>query len=45
MVYFFEKSENYIEYSFEDKIPVSIWNGKFKVDFELIYDKISFMYD
>ena len=46
IVYDFEKSSDFIEYSFEDKIPVGIWDGKFEVDFKKkIYDKISFLYD
>ena len=39
-VYFFEKSDTPIEYSFMDKIPVGIWEGRCKVDFSRIYEKI-----
>jgi Uma2 family endonuclease len=39
-VYFFEKSDTPIEYSFMDKIPVGIWDGGCKVDFSRIYEKI-----
>lgn len=39
-VYFFEKSDTPIEYSFMDKIPVDIWDGRCKVDFSRIYEKI-----
>ena len=39
-VYFFEKSDTPIEYSFMDKIPVGIWDGRCKVDFSRIYEKI-----
>ena len=39
-VYFFEKSDSPIEYSFMDKIPVGIWDGRCKVDFSRIYEKI-----
>ena len=42
-VYEFEKSDKPMIYSFEDEIPVGIWNGKCKVDFKKVYDKISFM--
>ena len=39
-VYFFEKSDTPIEYSFTDQVPVSIWDGRCKVDFNRIYEKI-----
>ena len=39
-VYFFEKSDIPIEYSFMDKVPVGIWEGRCKVDFNRIYEKI-----
>ena len=39
-VYFFEKSDMPIEYSFMDKVPVGIWDGRCKVDFNRIYEKI-----
>ncbi|MCR5160756.1 MAG: Uma2 family endonuclease [Lachnospiraceae bacterium] len=32
-------------YSFEEKIPVGIWEDKFSVDFAQIYDRIAFLYD
>ncbi|MBR4781368.1 MAG: Uma2 family endonuclease [Lachnospiraceae bacterium] len=43
LVYCFEKTDFPTEYSFDDVIPVGIWDGKCKVDFKKIYDKISFM--
>ena len=43
LVYYFEKSDFPTEYSFDDVIPVGIWDEKCKVDFKKIYDKISFM--
>ena len=43
LVYFFEKSDIAREYSFDDEVPVGIWDGKCKVDFKKIYNKISFM--
>ena len=43
IVYNFEKSDFLTEYSFNDKIPVGIWNGECEVDFKKIYEKISFM--
>ena len=45
VVYNFEKSDDFIEYTFEDMIPVGIWNGDCTVDFKEIYDKISFLLD
>ena len=39
-VYFFEKSDTPIEYSFTNQVPVSIWEGRCKVDFSRIYEKI-----
>ena len=43
LVYYFEKSDFPTEYGFGNEIPVGIWDGKCKVDFKKIYDKISFM--
>ena len=43
IVYNFEKSDFLTEYSFDDKVPVGIWNGECEVDFKKIYEKISFM--
>ena len=43
LVYYFEKSDIPTEYSFRDEIPVGIWDGKCRVDFKKVYDKISFM--
>ncbi|MCR5543292.1 MAG: Uma2 family endonuclease [Eubacterium sp.] len=45
IVYNFEKSSEFIEYTFDDKVPVAIWDNKCEVDFKEIYDKISFLYD
>ena len=44
IVYFFEKSPDPEEYSFADEIPVNIWNGKLKINFKEIFDRIRFMY-
>ena len=44
-VYNFKKSSDFTTYTFNDEIPVSIWNGKCKVDFKKIYNKISFLYE
>ena len=43
LVYYFAKSDTPTEYTFNDEIPVNIWEGKCKIDFKKIYDKISFM--
>ncbi|MBQ6025839.1 MAG: Uma2 family endonuclease [Lachnospiraceae bacterium] len=43
LVYDFIKSDFPIEYSFDDEVPVSIWDGKCKIDFKDIYEKIAFM--
>ena len=45
IVYNFEKSSEYVEYTFEDKVPVAIWDNKCEVDFKDIYEKISFLYE
>ena len=45
IVYNFEISSEYTEYTFEDKVPVAIWDNKCEVDFKFIYDKISFLYE
>ena len=44
-VYFFEKSDMPTEYTFNDSIPVNIWDGKCLVDFKKIYEKISFLFE
>lgn len=45
LVYEFEKNnfERPIEYTFEDKVPVGIWDGKCEVDFKEIYEYIKFL--
>jgi Uma2 family endonuclease len=43
LVYDFEKNDDSIEYTFDDSIPVGIWDGKCTVDFENIKSKISFI--
>ena len=43
LVYDFKKSDIPTEYGFKDEISVGIWDGKCKVDFKKVYDKISFM--
>ena len=45
LVYEFEKSdsERPTEYTFADKVPVGIWDGKCEVDFKEIYESIEFL--
>ena len=43
LVYDFTKSDFPTEYSFDDEVPVGIWDGKCKIDFKDIYEKIAFM--
>jgi len=40
-VYFFEKSDKPTKYTFNDAVPVNIWDGKCKVDFKYICDRLS----
>ena len=40
-VYFFEASDLPTSYTFEESIPVNIWNGKCKVDFKYICNRLS----
>jgi Uma2 family endonuclease len=43
-VYNFEKSEDPVAYSFDDAIPVGIWDGECVIDFKYIYSQVEFMY-
>ena len=43
LVYDFSKSDLPTEYSFDDEVPVGIWDGKCKIDFKDIYEKIAFL--
>lgn len=45
IVYDFENDGIPVVYSFEDSVPVLIWDGQCKIDFAEIYAKISFLYD
>ncbi len=45
LVYNFEQSSECVEYSFDEKVPVAIWDGRLMVDFKFIYEKISFLYE
>lgn len=44
-VYLFEKGDEPREYTFADKVPVGIWDGKCEVDFAKVYEEASFLYD
>jgi len=44
IVYDFENDATLKIYTFEDEIPVGIWNGACKIDFKSIYAQIEFMY-
>ena len=43
-VFDFAKDIGPKDYSFEDTIPVAIWDGDCKIDFSYIYSQIEFMY-
>ena len=45
VVYDFENSDIPSIYSFDDKVPVSIWDKQCVIDFSRIYHDISFLYD
>lgn len=45
LVYVFEKSPDPTIYTFEDKVPVAIWDGQCIVDFKMLYEEMSFMYE
>ena len=42
-VYEYEKEDFQTIYTFEDKVPVGIWNNECEVDFAEIYEYISFL--
>ena len=44
LVYIFDKGDEAAEYTFQDKIPVSIWEGKCLVDFAVLNEKLSFLW-
>ena len=41
---FHQKIPKTVAYSFDDAIPVGIWDGKCVVDFKYIYSQVEFMY-
>lgn len=42
-VFYFEKSASPIEYTFNDVIPVNIWDGKCKVNFKEISSRLDYL--
>lgn len=45
-VYYYEQEELLpVMYTFEQKVPVGIWNGECEVDFAEIYEYMSFLYE
>ncbi|MBR5337430.1 MAG: Uma2 family endonuclease [Lachnospiraceae bacterium] len=44
IVYDFENDISPVIYSFDDTIPISIWDGACKIDFKEIYKEIEFIY-
>ena len=45
MVYDFARSAEPSYYTFDDTVPVAIWDGKCRVDFRSIYKRMEFMYE
>jgi Uma2 family endonuclease len=44
MVYKFEESDVPKDYTFNDKVPVGIWQDACEIDFKAVYELISFLY-
>jgi Uma2 family endonuclease len=44
-VYDFEHDQFPIHYTFEDTVPVMIWEGNCQIDFREIRDNIAFIYE
>ena len=45
VVYDFAHDDDISIYSFEDKVPVRIWDGQYEIDFAEICEEIRDMYD
>ena len=45
MVYNFSKTMEPKHFTFDDVIPVDIWDGKCTIDFKYIYDQVKFIYE
>ena len=45
MVYNFEKSLEPKHFTFDDVVPVKIWDGKCRIDFKYIYSQVAFIYE
>lgn len=41
----FTKEKDLTQYSFKDQVPVGIWDGRCKVDFAAIYERVRFLYE
>lgn len=44
IVYFFKKFSKPIEYTFNDIIPVNIWDGKCTIDFKVISERLDYLF-
>ena len=44
VVYDFAKKAQPVQYTFNDAVPVSIWNGACEIDFKYIYSQVKYMY-
>lgn len=44
MVYDFEKSAEPKHYTFDDTVPVGIWDEEFQIDFKEVYKQVDFIY-
>lgn len=44
IVYRFDICDDPEIYTFDDKVPVGIWDGKCEIDFKEVYEQISFLY-
>lgn len=45
MVYNFEKNDEPKQFTFDDIVPVEIWDGKCCIDFKYIYSQVEFIYE
>lgn len=45
IVYDFARDQDCKKYTFEEKVPVAIWNGKCEVDFKKLYENIRYLYE
>ena len=45
IVYDFAHDENPVIYTFDDAVPVGIWDGACRIDFSEIYEEVRFLYE